>query len=129
MIAESPTVAAATCTSMPRWTPATETRPARRPCSALWDTMWSTAGPGISRIAIAAPANRTRACESGTATIVAPVRRYYVTTFGCQMNAHDSERIKGMLEELGLGESSSPEEADVLVFNPCTIDRKSTRLN
>ena len=32
-------------------------------------------------------------------------RRYHVTTFGCQMNAHDSERIKGMLEELGLGEA------------------------
>src|ERR671911_1480636 len=63
------------------------------------------------------------------ATIVAPVRRYHVTTFGCQMNAHDSERIKGMLEELGLGESSSPEEADVLVFNTCTIREKpDTRL-
>ena len=63
------------------------------------------------------------------ATIVAPVRRYHVTTFGCQMNAHDSERIKGMLEELGLGESSSPEDADVLVFNTCTIREKpDTRL-
>jgi 2-methylthioadenine synthetase len=41
------------------------------------------------------------------------VKRYFVTTFGCQMNAHDSERIKGMLEELGLG-----------VFNTCTIREK-----
>jgi len=40
------------------------------------------------------------------------------------MNAHDSERIKGMLEELGLGESSSQEDADVLVFNTCTIREK-----
>jgi tRNA-2-methylthio-N6-dimethylallyladenosine synthase len=40
------------------------------------------------------------------------------------MNAHDSERIKGMLEELGLGETSSQEEADVLVFNTCTIREK-----
>jgi tRNA-2-methylthio-N6-dimethylallyladenosine synthase len=52
------------------------------------------------------------------------VRRYHVTTFGCQMNAHDSERIKGMLEELGLGETASQEEADVLVFNTCTIREK-----
>ncbi len=36
-------------------------------------------------------------------------RRYFVTTFGCQMNAHDSERIKGLLEELGLGEAPSAE--------------------
>src|SRR5687768_18531145 len=52
------------------------------------------------------------------------VRRYHVTTFGCQMNAHDSERIRGMLEELGLGEAVSQDEADVIVFNTCTIREK-----
>jgi tRNA-2-methylthio-N6-dimethylallyladenosine synthase len=52
------------------------------------------------------------------------VKRYHVTTFGCQMNAHDSERIKGMLEELGLGETPAQEDADVLVFNTCTIREK-----
>jgi len=52
------------------------------------------------------------------------VRSYHVTTFGCQMNAHDSERIKGMLEELGLGEAREQTEADVLVFNTCTIREK-----
>src|SRR3982751_372848 len=40
------------------------------------------------------------------------------------MNAHDSERIKGMLEELGLGEAASPADADVVVFNTCTIREK-----
>ena len=52
------------------------------------------------------------------------MRRYHVTTFGCQMNAHDSERIKGMLEELGLGEAPDQADADVLVFNTCTIREK-----
>jgi tRNA-2-methylthio-N6-dimethylallyladenosine synthase len=52
------------------------------------------------------------------------MRRYFVTTFGCQMNAHDSERIKGMLEELGLGEAPAAEDADVVVFNTCTIREK-----
>jgi tRNA-2-methylthio-N6-dimethylallyladenosine synthase len=52
------------------------------------------------------------------------MRRYHVTTFGCQMNAHDSERIKGMLEELGLGEAADPDHADVVVFNTCTIREK-----
>jgi tRNA-2-methylthio-N6-dimethylallyladenosine synthase len=55
---------------------------------------------------------------------MATMRRYFVTTFGCQMNAHDSERIKGTLESLGFGESPSPEDADVLVFNTCTIREK-----
>jgi tRNA-2-methylthio-N6-dimethylallyladenosine synthase len=52
------------------------------------------------------------------------MRRYHVTTFGCQMNAHDSERIKGLLEELGLGEAPTADEADVVVFNTCTIREK-----
>jgi tRNA-2-methylthio-N6-dimethylallyladenosine synthase len=51
-------------------------------------------------------------------------KSYFVTTFGCQMNAHDSERIKGMLEELGLGEAPSAADADVVVFNTCTIREK-----
>ena len=55
-------------------------------------------------------------CRSTGRTLSA-MRRYYVTTFGCQMNAHDSERIRGLLEELGLGEAPAPDEADVLVFN------------
>jgi tRNA-2-methylthio-N6-dimethylallyladenosine synthase len=45
------------------------------------------------------------------------------------MNAHDSERIKGLLEDLGLGEAARAEDADVLVFNTCTIREKpDTRL-
>jgi len=45
------------------------------------------------------------------------------------MNAHDSERIKGMLESLGLGEATSPDTADVVVFNTCTVREKpDTRL-
>src|SRR3982751_1928826 len=40
------------------------------------------------------------------------------------MNAHDSERIKGMLEELGLGEAPTAGDADVVVFNTCTIREK-----
>ena len=45
------------------------------------------------------------------------------------MNAHDSERIKGMLESLGLGEAVTPETADVVVFNTCTVREKpDTRL-
>ena len=52
------------------------------------------------------------------------MKRYHVTTFGCQMNAHDSERIKGLLESLGLGEAQSQEDADVIVFNTCTVREK-----
>src|SRR6187549_187378 len=47
--------------------------------------------------------------------------RYHVTTFGCQMNVHDSERMRGMLESLGYEEASSRAEADLILFNTCSI--------
>ena len=53
------------------------------------------------------------------------MRRYHVTTYGCQMNAHDSERIRGLLESVGLGEAPTAADADVLVFNTCTIREKA----
>lgn len=50
------------------------------------------------------------------------MKTYYIRTFGCQMNKHDSERIAGMLQaDLGLIEAASPEVADVVVFNTCAV--------
>jgi tRNA-2-methylthio-N6-dimethylallyladenosine synthase len=49
------------------------------------------------------------------------VKTYHVTTFGCQMNEHDSERMKGMLESLGYREVPERAEADVILFNTCSI--------
>ncbi len=49
------------------------------------------------------------------------MKRYHVTTFGCQMNEHDSERIKGMLESLGYEESGTRADADLILFNTCSI--------
>jgi tRNA-2-methylthio-N6-dimethylallyladenosine synthase len=48
-------------------------------------------------------------------------RRYHVTTFGCQMNEHDSERMKGMLESIGYAEAPERAEADLILFNTCSI--------
>src|SRR5215211_5491579 len=47
--------------------------------------------------------------------------RYHVTTFGCQMNEHDSERMKGMLESLGYEEADGRADADLILFNTCSI--------
>ena len=48
-------------------------------------------------------------------------KRYHLTTFGCQMNEHDSERMKGMLESLGYTEAPARAEADLILFNTCSI--------
>jgi len=49
------------------------------------------------------------------------MKSYHLTTFGCQMNEHDSERMKGMLESLGYGEAGSREDANLILFNTCSI--------
>jgi tRNA-2-methylthio-N6-dimethylallyladenosine synthase len=53
------------------------------------------------------------------------MKRYHVTTFGCQMNEHDSERMKGMLESLGYSEAPARGEADLILFNTCSIREKA----
>ncbi len=50
---------------------------------------------------------------------------FNVTTFGCQMNEHDSERMKGMLESLGYREVPERGDADLILFNTCSIREKA----
>src|ERR1700720_2962338 len=49
------------------------------------------------------------------------MKRYHLTTFGCQMNEHDSEHMRGMLESLGYNESPERAQADLILFNTCSI--------
>jgi tRNA-2-methylthio-N6-dimethylallyladenosine synthase len=51
--------------------------------------------------------------------------RYWIETWGCQMNAHDSEKIAGGLKRLGLAEAASEDEADVVVLNTCSVREKA----
>src|SRR3954468_19179145 len=53
------------------------------------------------------------------------MKRFHVTTFGCQMNEHDSERMKGMLESLGYTEVAERADADLILFNTCSIREKA----
>ncbi len=48
-------------------------------------------------------------------------RRYHITTFGCQMNKADSERMAGILETMGMTWVEEPNEADLILYNTCTI--------
>ncbi len=56
-------------------------------------------------------------------------RTYCIKTFGCQMNLHDSERVSGLLDDCGLNEVESIDEADVVVFMTCCVrENADTRL-
>lgn len=47
--------------------------------------------------------------------------KYFIVTYGCQMNVHESEKIAGILEGLGYTEGEKREDADIIVFNTCAI--------
>ncbi len=53
------------------------------------------------------------------------MKRYHLTTFGCQMNAHDSERIEGMLQSIGYSAAQRRDDADLILFNTCSIREKA----
>jgi tRNA-2-methylthio-N6-dimethylallyladenosine synthase len=53
------------------------------------------------------------------------MKRYHLTTFGCQMNEHDSERMKGMLSSLGYAEAPERADAELILFNTCSIREKA----
>ena len=61
-------------------------------------------------------------------------KTFYIETFGCQMNVHDSEKVAGTLVAFGYRPVESPEEADLVLYNTCSIREKAaqkvfTRLN
>ena len=61
-----------------------------------------------------------RVCESAG-------KPFYIETFGCQMNVHDSEKVAGVLMARGYRPVSSPEEAEVIFYNTCSIREKAAQ--
>src|SRR6185437_7408930 len=51
--------------------------------------------------------------------------KFYIKTFGCQMNVSDSERMAALLSEQGLEPARSPEDASVIIINGCTVREKA----
>src|SRR3954453_4800596 len=55
----------------------------------------------------------------------APARKFYLETFGCQMNVHDSEKVIGTLVHEGYVQVETVEEADLVLYNTCSIRDKA----
>ncbi len=53
--------------------------------------------------------------------------QYFLITYGCQMNAHDSETMAGMLQEMGITPAETREDADLILFNTCCIRDNAER--
>ncbi len=54
------------------------------------------------------------------------MKKYYIKTYGCQMNVYDSHRVATMLNDMGLEETSVLKQADLVIFNTCHIREKAT---
>ena len=52
---------------------------------------------------------------------------YFIVTYGCQMNAHDSEKLAGLLEEMGMSEAEDRTKADLVLFNTCCVRDNAER--
>jgi tRNA-2-methylthio-N6-dimethylallyladenosine synthase len=55
------------------------------------------------------------------------MRTFYIETFGCQMNVHDSEKVCGVLAARGYQEVDTPDKADLIVYNTCSVRDKAER--
>src|SRR6266699_3936807 len=85
------------------------------------------------RIQISCPIGRLRSL--GTlppvriypGAVTAGGRTYQIRTYGCQMNAHDSERLAGLLDEAGYQPAGDGETPDVVVFNTCAVRENAGR--
>jgi tRNA-2-methylthio-N6-dimethylallyladenosine synthase len=56
-------------------------------------------------------------------------RKYFIETFGCQMNVHDSERLAGLLDQAGYEAAEAVDDADLVVINTCSVrERAEERL-
>ena len=53
------------------------------------------------------------------------MKKFYIETFGCQMNAHDSEKVVGTLLQEGYSQVAAPEEAELILYNTCSIRDKA----
>ena len=54
-------------------------------------------------------------------------RTYHIVTYGCQMNAHDSEKLAGILSGMGMAEAADRREADLVIFNTCCVRDNAER--
>ena len=70
---------------------------------------------------------RQRAYAAQVAAMEKRPRSYHVVTYGCQMNAHDSEKLAGMLADMGMTEAPDRTQADFVIFNTCCVRDNAER--
>ncbi len=82
--------------------------------------------PSSSAVLLNANPVQTLSPDSRTSGTVAG-KRFFIETFGCQMNVHDSEKVAGVLLDRGYMAAPNPAEADLMLYNTCSIREKAAQ--
>jgi tRNA-2-methylthio-N6-dimethylallyladenosine synthase len=92
------------------------------------ESLIATAASGISSLPAGAP-DSTRSFDATSIATVTPGagKSFYIETFGCQMNVHDSEKVVGVLEGRGYQQVEKLVDADLIFYNTCSIREKAAQ--
>ena len=92
------------------------------------ESLIATAASGISSSPAGAP-DSTRSFDATSIATVTPGagKSFYIETFGCQMNVHDSEKVVGVLEGRGYQQVEKLVDADLIFYNTCSIREKAAQ--
>ncbi|MGA7853619.1 MAG: tRNA (N6-isopentenyl adenosine(37)-C2)-methylthiotransferase MiaB [Candidatus Acidiferrales bacterium] len=85
------------------------------------------AAPTVSLGLLPLPLRAARETSQDDTSANATGKSYFIETFGCQMNDHDSEKVSGVLQEKGYRLVVSPAQADLVLYNTCSIREKAAQ--
>src|SRR6185312_3876240 len=90
-----------------------------------WTARNSPAGPKPSSAKVKPPRWRVSLNSLSHDLITRPMKKLFIKTYGCQMNAYDSARMADLLAPLGFGLAEAPVEADMVILNTCHIRERA----
>ncbi|MGA8675745.1 MAG: tRNA (N6-isopentenyl adenosine(37)-C2)-methylthiotransferase MiaB [Candidatus Acidiferrales bacterium] len=85
------------------------------------------AAPTVSLGLLPLPLRAARETPQENVSTNATGKSYFIETFGCQMNDHDSEKVSGVLQEKGYRLVATPAQADLVLYNTCSIREKAAQ--
>ncbi|HXX20818.1 MAG TPA: tRNA (N6-isopentenyl adenosine(37)-C2)-methylthiotransferase MiaB [Candidatus Acidoferrum sp.] len=84
-----------------------------------------TGGDSAEGLPVSVPETSQAACDAGSPAGAG--KSFYIETFGCQMNVHDSEKVAGVLLARGYEAAPSAADADLMLYNTCSIREKAAQ--
>jgi hypothetical protein len=91
------------------------------------ESLAATASPSLPSVPPVPDYHPERVVRDSLSSSTTSGKRFYIETFGCQMNVHDSEKVAGALLERGYRAAENLAQADLVLYNTCSIREKAAR--